>query len=295
MFGQKVAKITRVFIVFLLAVFMTITLFLLWMPLNARTYFYEIYRELLKTKTIVNTWAWDSLESKHFVLRYKAGDEKNAQMVIKVAEKYFKLLANKYEFAISTKIPVIIYPTRKELNSYFGWPASESAMGVYWGGVIRILSPEAWIEYKHEQEKNEIFDLQGPVAHELTHLIIDYKCRGNYPRWFTEGVAQYEEFKLTGYIIGSSEKKLNARHYSFDRIGTEFDKLPDQTLAYRQSLSMVQYIIEHHNEEEMNKIITKLSSGWSLNDIFCEVITLNNFEENWQIWLNNKVKEGYIK
>lgn len=52
---------------------------------------------------------------------------------------------------------------------------------MYWAGVIRILSPQDWIDAVNDEERSLIFRKEGPVAHEYIHLLVDYKTAGNTP------------------------------------------------------------------------------------------------------------------
>jgi len=54
-------------------------------------------------------------------------------------------------------------------------------MGVYWSGVIRILSPDEWLDEVPSRGREVLFSQQGPIAHEYIHLLVDYQTRGNYP------------------------------------------------------------------------------------------------------------------
>ncbi len=65
--------------------------------------------------------------------------------------------------------------------------------GSIWAGLIRVLSPRAWMGDTPVSQQQQVFQSQGPVADEYTHLLVDYKTGGNYTLWLTEGLAQYAE------------------------------------------------------------------------------------------------------
>lgn len=256
-------------------------------PGSVKGYFYGAFREAAKINIMVRTWGWDSLEGEHFLVRHRPGDQAGAQMVLDAAERFYPRVAEDFDYQGKGKIPVIVYPSRVELNASFGWPASESAMGVYWGGVIRVLSPEVWISSDLPDETADIFMETGPMSHELTHLVVDYLARGNYTRWFTEGLAQYQEYKLTGFLFDDPSGTLDQELYPLRDMNRGFDALPNQSLAYRQSLSTVEYIVEFYGEDQLHKIITELGRGSTMNDVFMQVlgVDLVKFEQQWHRWL----------
>ncbi len=275
----------------LLAVVMLVTSFMvIRFPGGAKGFLYVVFREVVKLNMMVKTSGWNSVESEYFLVRYKPGpgNEKNAKLVLNTAESFLEPIAQRYDYKIKGKIPVILYSSREELNASFGWPASERAMGVYWGGAIRVLSPDEWIDYDKFEEKKTIFESCGPMAHEITHLVIDYRTKGNYPRWLTEGLAQYEEYMLTGFRFTDPAGSLDQDLYPLSKMDKEFDSLPNQSLAYRQSLSAVDYIMKVYGKEKMHMIINDLSQGRSVNRSFSNSLGVDmiKFEQEWQHWLS---------
>lgn len=159
-------------------------------------------------------------------------------------------------------------------------------MGVYWTGIIRVLSPNLWVMARDTAEYREVFMESGPMAHEFTHLVVDYLTKGNYTRWFTEGLAQYEEYKLTGFEFDDPGSSLNQPLYRLSEMDLAFDNLSNQSLAYRQSYLAVSYIAVEYGEESLKAILESLGKGNKMDRSFREVlgISLETFEENYQNW-----------
>ncbi len=258
-------------------------------PGELRSSVYNLIRELYKMHAMVSTRHLCTLSGEHFVVRYNPENSDSAWLVLETAEKAYNQLANKYNFR-ARGIPVIIYPSRSALNACFGWSASESAMGVYWAGVIRVLAPEAWIAENIE----DVFMRSGPMAHELTHLILDALTKGNIPRWLTEGLAQYEEARINGPCCAGLEDRPPAgkRYYSFVELDGGFDRLPDQSLAYEQSLWAVEYIVCVYGEDSIKRILTALAAGKDIDQALVHAlgVGLKDFENDWASWLQDKAK-----
>ncbi|WP_082788901.1 peptidase MA family metallohydrolase [Desulfolucanica intricata] len=259
------------------------------LPENIKVYGHSFFREVVKILSLLDTRNLASLESSHFIVKYPgAVDEADARLVLNTAEKFFSPVNNDLDFTTSKKIPIVIYSSKEKLNQFFGWPANESAMGVYWAGVIRVLSPKVWIEEEDKERQEDIFINSGPMAHEYTHFVVDYKTRGNYPRWFTEGLAQYEEFKLTGFRFTEPAGNLNQKLYSFDDLGKNFDYLPNQSLAYRQSFAAVKFLVDQYGETCVLEIINTLSRGKNIDYAIQNAAGMNmqTFEQEWLKWLS---------
>ncbi|MFZ5644951.1 MAG: peptidase MA family metallohydrolase [Bacillota bacterium] len=256
------------------------------LPAQIRAFSYEIYRETARVYMNFQTRDLLTLEGDYVRVRYQHKDSDYARIVLETSEKFYHPVADKYRLKSSEKAMVLVYPSKEELNASFGWPASESAMGVYWAGVIRVLSPASWIESKDTEEVRDIFAGVGPMAHELTHLAVDYATRGNCPRWFTEGLAQYEEYKLTGFRFTFREASDEGAFYSLRDMDRGFDDLPDQALAYRESLSAVEYISTVYGEEKLLEIVTALGEGRGMDQSINKVLGIDfaTFEQKWRTW-----------
>jgi len=263
-------------------------------PAGIKSYGYAAIRELVKVHTVIGTWRLEKLTSPHFFIKFRAEDRRAAELVLETAEFFYRPVMQEYNFTPRGRIPIILYPNREALNKSFGWEANESAMGVYWAGSIRVLSPEAWIEQKEPGHMAEVFKSSGPMAHELIHLAVDYLTGGNYPRWFTEGVAQDGKYKLTGFEFQDATGLLQPPFYSMRDLTESFDSLPNQTRAYRDSLAAVRFIVSYAGEPALYQIIAELGRGTDFDQAVARVLHLDEyqFETGWQEWAINRMPQS---
>lgn len=155
-----------------------------------------------------------------------------------------------------------------------------------------MLSPRAMTDSADPDEQARVFRETGPMVHELTHLILDYRTRGNYPRWFSEGLAQFEEYRLMGYLWIEPESSLDQPLYTLKQLQTDFESLPNQALAYRQSFLMVDFMVRAYGQAGLSKTIEELAKGSSFRRAMNNSTgtQLAQFEESWLEW----VKRGDV-
>ncbi len=256
---------------------------------QTRQLIYPVFRKAIRASAIIETWNWPKLESEHFSVRYapKTGEAEMAKLVLENAEEIYAPVVEAYGYPANKKVLVVLYPTRSAMGKTFGWDADESAMGVYWGGVIRVLSPEQWIPEQEQANIKAVFASSGPMAHELTHLVVDYRTGGNYTRWLTEGIAQYKEWEVTGFQFDEPDGQIDQELYRLNQMDGNFDHLPNQALAYRQSLLAVEYLVSKNGKEKINLLLDELGKGNTTDQAFRKVygINLQTFEEQLNQWM----------
>jgi len=228
----------------------------------------------------------DSLPGERFVVFYEDGRSTDARVVFEAAESFYPQLASDFGVDVGSRTPVRLYADMRDLNRSFGWPLNASTMGVYWAGSIRVLAPEAWIGEGEEQEIRTLFMESGPMAHEIAHLFVDQVTRGNCPRWFNEGVAQYQEYRLTGFNFGEARAFPTQIAYTLTEL-ENFDTLENQNRAYHQSFSMVVFLIEFRGWPAVLEVLTELGAGRSLDEAIVMVTgsNLQQFYRAWQAWI----------
>lgn len=253
------------------------------MPARTRQWLYPLVRQAVQVKVNYETSYMASYETKHFIIKYTPVDADMVNMIGQAAEAAYQPVAETLQYEPRGKTLILIHPNKSELRQAFGWSGNESAMGVYWGGTIQLLSPHVWL---NDGESVEEFIRSGPMVHEYTHLVFDYITNGNYPRWFTEGLAQYVEYRVNHYEWITNANTLDNTMYSMRELDESFDELPNQSLAYRQSLAAVRYIAEVYGEDKLQEIIKSLKAGDSLERAINKNLGLNYsaFESSWHQW-----------
>lgn len=227
----------------------------------ARAAVYRFYREQGRVRTLAGLDGFDSQGSERFVLYYRPEDADLAALILEVAEAAYDHAVAQVGFRPEGRVPLIVYADRAELRAAFGWGSDQSAVGVYWRGTVRLLSPRVWLAASDEGGLRESFLRRNPLAHELTHYVLDLLTDGNYPRWFTEGLAQRVEEQATGYLWLEPGATLDQELYSLEDLAGRFDCLHNQVLAYRQSYLLVGYIVERWGEEALTGLIARLGEG----------------------------------
>ncbi len=147
-----------------------------------------------------NVWAFNTLDlldqmdkfvrlkSEHFVYLMAKEDEPSlSQYVPRIAEEAYERLIRRYAFTPQGPLQVEIFPDHGGFAvRTLGLPGL-GALGVCFGRVVAIDSPRA--------RKAEPFNWGSTLWHELTHVITLQMTHHNIPRWFSEGLSVYEEWR----------------------------------------------------------------------------------------------------
>ncbi|MCT4605782.1 MAG: hypothetical protein N4A64_06695 [Marinisporobacter sp.] len=251
------------YIFFLVIFLMTIGIF------NYRVvkvYGYPFFRKIQHELILYKTKDYKIRETKHFMIRYPMEDEKIIDLVAKASEKHYEEVCHRFNYYPENKTIVIVYNNPHDLMKNASLKQGKPPMGVYFASTIQILSPRLWIS---EDEKiEEMFMNEGPMVHEFTHLLVDDLTKGNYPLWFTEGVALYQEYLQTGYVWGEN-LSYEEEPYTLEVLTDDFHKL-DVMLAYKRSFELVKELAEREGFHEINKLLKALGYGKSFEAVFAK-------------------------
>ncbi len=236
-----------------------IILLVLLISRNSQT----VVRAFVTQETTWKTADFIQTETDHFKIRYLQVDGDYVEVIGQTAEDAYGKVSDMFGYEPDHKTTIIVYPDSASLAKSFGWEKDEKAMGVYWAGTIRLLSPQQWINKTADWQ--QIFASEGPVYHEFAHLLVDDITKGNYSRWLTEGIAQHVEKKLTGFEFAEPVIEKNQGYYEFAELEKNFDEL-DQQIAYWESLQVVEYLVDNYGEESLLNILKYLGEGRSMED-----------------------------
>lgn len=234
--------------------------------------FYPIVKHIEKTRILKNVVDYEILETEHFIIRYKREDEKYAKLTGSIGEEYYDEICSMYEYYPSEKSNIILYSSEVDFVENLKLDKNSLPTGVYYSGTINILSPKIWIEDFNKLE--EIYEFNGPVLHEFSHLLIDDITNGNYPMWLTEGLALYTEYKTTGFEWPNNNK---VNEITIEDLDKRFDKL-DQIMAYRKSFDIVREISEDWGFDKIKSMLNILGTGKNMKRSVKAVLKINLYE-----------------
>ena len=135
----------------------------------------------------------------------------------------------------ATAPAIVVVVSGADMARFVGGGAADPPLGAYYQGVIWLLAPSAFLPAGPDLAA--AYAQAGPAAHELTHLADDLVSGGRTPRWLDEGLAQYEDWRLTGYVWVQGDNGFSGSTYDWTQLTRDFDALPDVALAYRQALA----------------------------------------------------------
>lgn len=121
-------------------------------------------------------------ETKHFRIRYHAQDKPVlARYLEPMLERAFEDMVKRYGFSPKTPVVVELYAEKADYAVRAAGLPDISALGVCFGQVIAAMSPATG-------------DLNWGMVlwHELSHVFAIQLSNSRVPRWFTEGLSEYE-------------------------------------------------------------------------------------------------------
>lgn len=239
---------------------------------------YLISGVVVPTYWKVRTRDYAAVSGEGYALRLSPSLEVDTQEIISIKQKCLKEI-EKY-FGVSPQPPLVIVQKTSELNNSLGASYSMATAGAYQRNVIIVGLDEVDKKFA------------GTMLHELGHYYVDVTARGNYPSWYSEGLAQLMEYMfLEALWFDAIEDKVYYK-YSLEELSGDFYSLEDQVSAYRQALALVQAIEEAGDGQANQRLLhdigrglefpeaVEVHTGLSLDDLF-RFTFRNRGSEKW--------------
>jgi cellulose synthase operon protein C len=134
----------------------------------------------LYEKTIAKEYV--TVEHPPFRIRYRKDERAILERYVPaLLDEAWTKMVQAYGFTPETPIGVELYAERQNFGIRTGGLPETAIQGVCFGRTLAAMSP-----------KNESFNLGMTLWHELSHVFHIQLSKSHVPRWFTEGLAEYE-------------------------------------------------------------------------------------------------------
>ncbi len=167
-------------------------------------------------------------------------------------EEAFASMVRRYEYKPHLPVGIELYSDRQHFSVRTSGLPAIGIQGVCFGRTLASVSP-----------KGQKFNWGNVLWHELGHVFAIQISKSHVPRWFTEGLSEYETFirhpewqreeDLPLYIAMKAGRIPKIRN--FNRAFTHVDNAGDVTMAYYAASQIVVYIGERFG---MDKIVEML-------------------------------------
>lgn len=243
---------------------------------------YSLVRQIQIDAVHIRVARWPYLQNKALRVYYPRGQKAEAQLVLNVETRALPIEEKNLGEYPKRQLSIVLYSSQAAMNRAVGLAPQANNIGYDYQGVMDILSPSAWLGVSRADFQT--FLTQGPAPHELGHALLNLKADMNYPDWFNEGVAQYEDYKVTGYQWITSSNSLNGPLYSMNQLNHQFYQLPNQSRAYREGLALVEYLETVHGHKAFARFLGDLAAGVSFSDALQSTYHLPSTNALFSAW-----------
>lgn len=211
---------------------------------------------------------WPRLSSPDLTVYYQPGLAADASIVAATARRDAPEVSADFGLPPTTPATLVVVSAAQLARD----TGVHGTVGDYYEGVLWLLAPSAFLPAGRGLQAR--YERTGPVVHELTHQDDDLAAGGLPPVWFDEGLAEYEDWRLTGYVWAPPAGSFAPGTYSWAELTAPgFYRLPDQALAFRQALAAVAAVCRT-GPGTCDRVLSGLRSGVGLDQALRAAIGL---------------------
>lgn len=257
------------------------------------------FRGLVETGARLQANA-ETLESKHFRIRYLNKDEVVAYYAAPILESAYLRIGGELEFLPAErgeKIVVEIFPDATGLGGATGLGVKEietsGTIAVCKFHRLMITSPLATMNG---------YDWGDTLAHEFTHLVISKKSHNTIPIWLHEGIAKFYESLWkgkAGEALNPYSEKLLADatrkndYITYEQMHPSMALLPSQeaaALAFAEVFTTIEYMWKKHGADKVPELLERSRDGLPLDKALREVLGMGmkKLEKSWHRYLKKR-------
>ena len=235
-----------------------------------------------------------SLESDHFVIRYRPGeDEVVARMMPEALDQMHREVTARFGHEPARRTVIEVMPN----HQFF----SVRITGMPWIHTIAACTgPVIAIEVPREGARTDhlgLFDWLEVLRHEYTHTITLDRTRNRIPHWLTEAASvsmetrprDFQTQKMLATALRAGELfDLNEINWAFVRPR----KPTDRSMAYAQGAWMVEFMDEVWGEQALVDLLDHYFDGRPESEAMPAVLGISRdaFHERFLVWARDRVE-----
>ncbi len=220
-----------------------------------------------------------------FRLRYHK-DEKPVleRYVPRLLDRAWENFVVAYGFSPKTPVGVELYAERQNFAIRTSGLPNTAIQGVCFGQTLASMSP------RHER-----FNLGMTLWHELAHVFHIQLSKSHVPRWYTEGLAEYETLverpewsrEQDPALYEGLRTGVLPRVGSMNRAFTRAEDISDIATAYYASSRIVTMLTERHGRAKVREVLAGWGAGKRTEALFGEVFgqTTHAVDEEFRRWV----------
>lgn len=245
-----------------------------------------------RNKVQYTEFQWRILKTEHFDIYYYPEMEELAERGAHFAEESYADLENKFNFAVTRRIPLIFYSSHLHFQQTNVTPG-HIPEGV--GGFFEFLKGRVVIP-----SNGDINQFRKVIQHELVHVFMHAKVYyvnkehgrfdGTYPPlWFVEGLAEYwsSEWDAQAEMV---IKDAVLHNYMVPL--SQMYRIYGTFTMYKAGQAILEYIAEHYGEEKVLQFMEDIWKHSKFSEVFQEV-TGKTYEQFDQEWIYHLQKQYY--
>lgn len=222
-------------------------------PYNVRVY---NTLELLE-KVVPESYV--SARYKLFEIRYDKEEKPILERYVpQLLEAAWAKMVKSYGFTPTIPIGIELYAERKNFAIRTSGLPETAIQGVCFGKTLAAMSP-----------KQESFNLGMTLWHELSHVFHIQLSKNRVPRWFTEGLAEYETLAERPEWAREEDAELYEAVRSgklpqvagMNRAFTRAEQLRDVATAYYASSQIAAMLVERYGRPKMSRMLALWGEG----------------------------------
>ncbi len=241
----------------------------------------------LYEKTIPRDYV--TVNSKLFRFRYHKDEKAILERYVPgLMEQAWRKMTKSYGFVPKTPVGVELYAERQNFAIRTSGLPSTAIQGVCFGSTLASMSP-----------KKEKFNLGMTLWHELAHVFHIQMSKAHVPRWFTEGLAEYETLierkewsrehdpALFSALRSSRLPKVG----SMSRAFTRAEEMSDVATAYYASSQILTMMMQKHGPKKASAMLTAWGQGKRTNQVVAQVLgqQTDQLDAEFRAWAKKKL------
>jgi tetratricopeptide (TPR) repeat protein len=248
----------------------------------------RVYNTLnLYEKDIAATYV--TVDGTNFKIRY-AKDEKAIleRYVPRMLEEAWGSMVKRYNFTPKTPVSIELYADTEHFSVRTSGLPNVGIQGVCFGQTLAALSPAA-----------APFNWGNVLWHELGHVFAIQLSKNHVPRWYTEGLSEYETIirraewareEDPGLFAALKEGRIPAVD-SFNRAFTHVDSAEDVTMAYFAASQIIVFMAEKYGFPKVVSMMPKWGAGERTPQVVKESlgITSDELDKQYRAWLKPRL------